>query len=96
MNNRNSNNTNSNNYVKSNFASYSKICYSDPNNPGKMICKESSDNNGNKHNKEYVYDRNSNNYTNLPISEEFNRYNNNFNNSNYYNENNNNKNNNNM
>ncbi len=44
------------NHMKSSYSSYSKVCYSDLNNPGKMICKERNNNNGNKQVKEYLYD----------------------------------------
>ncbi len=46
------------NHTKTSFSSYSKVCYSDPKNPGKMICKESNNKDGNKQVKEYFFDTN--------------------------------------
>lgn len=46
------------NHTKTSFSSYSKVCYSDPKNPGKMICKESNNKDGNKQVKEYLFDTN--------------------------------------
>jgi len=56
-----SNNDNDNpSYIRrSNFKTYSRVCYSDPNQPGKMICKEDENINGNRNHKEVVYNTNS-------------------------------------
>jgi hypothetical protein len=66
--NNNQNDENNNGFYQSSFSSFSKVCYSDPNNPGKMICKESRNNNGNSNTNEYSYDisraNNSNEFTN--------------------------------
>jgi hypothetical protein len=66
---------------------YSKECFSDPNNPGKMICKETSNSSGynpfNKENnykktKENIYTNENNSYTgNLYDSRNRNNYENN-------------------
>lgn len=55
----NDDNQNRFNY-QSNFSSFSKVCYSDPNNPGKMICKETNNTNGNQNEKEYSIDMQNN------------------------------------
>lgn len=61
-NNNNNDNTNDNpsNIRRSNFKSYSRVCYSDPNQQGKMICKEDENINGNRNHKEIIYDTKSN------------------------------------
>lgn len=50
MSNRNDNN---NSYFNSSYKTFSKVCRSDPENPGRMICKEVGDDNGKKVEKEY-------------------------------------------
>lgn len=40
--------------IKSSYKTYSKVCQSDENNPGRMICKEYGDENGKKIEKEYI------------------------------------------
>lgn len=44
------------NKVYSSYVTFSRVCHSDPNNPGKMICKEVDSTNGEKHSKEFTYD----------------------------------------
>ena len=43
-----------NSNVKTNYNSYSRICQTDPQNPNRMICKESGVENGKKTEKEYT------------------------------------------
>jgi hypothetical protein len=40
--------------IKSSYKSFSKVCYSDEKNPGRMICKEYGDHDGKKVEKEYT------------------------------------------
>ncbi len=44
------------NKIYSSFTSFSRVCHSDPQNPGRMICKEIDNTNGEKNTKEFVYD----------------------------------------
>lgn len=59
-NNSNTENDNTSHIRKSNFKSYSRVCYSDPNQPGRMICKEDENINGNRNHKEIIYNTKSN------------------------------------
>lgn len=63
--------------IKSSYKSFSKVCHSDEKNPGRMICKEYSDENGKKVEKEFIkeipnYVKNEgNNYNNQNSNEEY-------------------------
>jgi len=55
---KNNNDNDRRNKTYSTFASFSRVCHSDPQNPGRMICKEVDNTNGEKNTKEFIYDRN--------------------------------------
>jgi len=77
-------NSNNNRNFKSSFKSFSRVCYNDPQNPGKMICKESENNNGNKNMREFISDLENKEIMNMNMNNRRNNMNNNLNSHNDY------------